>query len=248
MTAGSTRLVTVVFDAAEPPGLARWWSARLGWPVTFEDADESVLEISADSPVGRVPAVSFCLVTDSKPGKNRVHLDLASQSPEDMREQVDAALAAGAVRVDVGQNDVPWEVLADPEGNEFCILEPRAEYLARGALAAIVMDCADPAAIAPFWVRAAGWPVGYSDDEMVSLRNPEGTLPDLDLLRVPESKQAKNRLHLDVAPGPDADLDSEVEALVGLGARPVDVGQSADVTWRVLADPEGNEFCVLRPR
>jgi hypothetical protein len=245
---GTTRLVSVVIDAQDPGRLARWWSDRLGWPVTEEDDDETVVEQSAESPIGLVPALSFVLVRDGKSGKDRVHLDLASKSVQDQQAQVDAALAAGARRADIGQGDVPWDVLEDPEGNEFCILEPRDAYAGRGPLAAIVVDCDDPAKLAEFWIQAAGWPIGYADDEMTSLHNPAGTLPDLDLLHVPEAKRVKNRLHLDVAPTAGADLEAETQRLISLGATPADVGQGPDVTWRVLADPEGNEFCVLRPR
>jgi hypothetical protein len=245
---GTTRLVSVVVDAEDPAQLAGWWSQRLGWPITYSDADEIVLEPSADVSIGEVPALLFLRVPEGKTGKNRVHLDLASQSDADQREQVAAALAAGAQPVDVGQGDVLWDVLTDPEGNEFCILEPREIYSGRGPLAAIVMDCAEPTAIAPFWAQATGWQIADGDDEYTSLHNPAGTLPDLDLLRVPEAKQVKNRQHLDVAPIEGAYFDAEVNHLVELGARPVDIGQGTEVSWRVLADPEGNEFCVLRPR
>jgi len=245
---GTTRLVSVVIDANDPGRLARWWADRLGWPVTAESGGEVVVEPSAESPLGLVPALLFLPVPEGKTGKDRLHLDLASKSVQDQQAQVEAALAAGARRVDVGQGDVPWEVLEDPEGNEFCILEPRDAYAGRGPLAAIVIDCAEPAKLAEFWVQAAGWPIGYADDEMTSLHNPAGTLPDLDLLQVPEGKQVKNRLHLDVAPTVGADLDAETRWLIDLGATPADVGQGPDVTWRVLSDPEGNEFCVLRPR
>jgi hypothetical protein len=82
------------------------------------------------------------------------------------------------------------------------------------------------------------------------MRRPGGRPPDLDLVLVPvtDRKAGKNRVHLDVAPHPGDDQAAEVERLVALGARPADVGQGPDVTWVVLADPEGNEFCVLTPR
>ena len=82
----------------------------------------------------------------------------------------------------------------------------------------------------------------------MSLYRPGGQPPDLDLVRVPDRRKVKNRVHLDVAPWSDDDRDAEAARLVGLGARMIDVGQGPEVTWRVLADPEGDEFCVLRPR
>jgi hypothetical protein len=163
---------------------------------------------------------------------------------------VDRLLAAGASRVDVGQADVPWVVLADPEGNELCVLEPREEHAGSGPLAAVVVDAADPAGLAPFWAAASGWPQDDRDDGVVSFRPPGAAGPALELVLVPvtDRKVAKNRVHVDVAPFAGDDHAAEVARLVALGAHPVDVGQGPDVTWEVLADPEGNELCVLSPR
>jgi len=113
---------------------------------------------------------------------------------------------------------------------------------------AISVDAADPAAQARWWADAIGWRVTYeSDDEFVlepPAGSPEGGVaPDILFLKVPESKAVKNRLHFDLRP---ADQAAEVARFEALGARRVDVGQSADVTWVVLADREGNEFCILR--
>ena len=99
----------------------------------------------------------FVPVPEPKTGKNRVHLDLASSSAEDQAAQVRRLLDLGATRVDIGQGDVPWQVLADPEGNEFCVLEPRPVYADTGPVAAVVVDSADPVAQARFWSRAADW-------------------------------------------------------------------------------------------
>ncbi len=239
----ATRLWSVVFDAADPLTLGRWWSTALGWPVTFEAADE----VEVSSGIDGVPSLVFGTAADTKVGKNRVHLDLASDSPEAMTATVQRLLAAGASTVEIGQSGVPWVVLADPEGNELCVLEPRDRYRGIGALAAIVVDAADPAGLADFWEQAAGWSIGSRSDDGVSLYRPGGHPPDLDLVRVPGPKAVKNRVHLDVAPWPDDDRDTEAARLVGLGATMIDVGQG-EVTWRVLADPEGNELCVLRPR
>ena len=112
----------------------------------------------------------------------------------------------------------------------------------------VCVDSTDPQRIAPFWARALGWRTTHdSPDEVVlepAAGSPEdGVSPDLLFLRVPESKTLKNRLHIDLRPDDQA---AEVDRLVSLGARRVSVGQGEDVTWVVLADPDGNEFCVLR--
>ena len=111
----------------------------------------------------------------------------------------------------------------------------------------VCVDCADPGRVATFWQQALGWRRTHETDSEIVLEPPagspeDGVSPDLLFLRVPEAKAAKNRLHLDLRP---VDQAAEVARLESLGARRVDVGQQ-DVSWVVMADPEGNEFCVLR--
>lgn len=113
---------------------------------------------------------------------------------------------------------------------------------------ALDIDCHDPAALATFWQQALGWRVTYESDDEWVLEPPagsaqDGVAPDLLFLKVPDEKAVKNRLHLDLRP---EDQGAEVKRLVDLGARHVDIGQG-EHSWVVLADPEGNEFCVLRP-
>jgi predicted enzyme related to lactoylglutathione lyase len=243
-----TRAVHLVVDAADPSSLAAFWAAALGWEVADDEPDEMVVEPAGfDYPgPGALPLV-FVPVQDKKAGKNRVHLDLSSTSLEDQTAQIDRVLALGAARTDIGQGDVPWEVLADPEGNEFCILEPRDVYMDARPVAAIVLDCAHADALAPFWAAATGWDVHKTLPHFASLRSPGGTGPFLELLQVPDAKTVKNRLHVDVAPLEDGDTEAEVRRLEAAGAARADVGQG-EVSWVVLTDPEGNEFCVLSPR
>jgi predicted enzyme related to lactoylglutathione lyase len=108
----------------------------------------------------------------------------------------------------------------------------------------IVVDCADPAAQARFWAEVLGHQVIYSDPDEVVVAKDENTYPGLVFVPVPEGKTVKNRLHIDLNPD---DQQAEVERLTGLGARQIDIGQG-EVTWVVMTDPEGNEFCVLRAR
>jgi predicted enzyme related to lactoylglutathione lyase len=112
----------------------------------------------------------------------------------------------------------------------------------------LCIDSGDPDALARFWAGVLGWRRTHEEADEVVLEPPEGSAedgvaPDLLFLRVPEAKTVKNRLHLDLRPD---DQDGEVARIEALGARRVSVGQGADATWVVLADPEGNEFCVLR--
>ncbi|MFL6139490.1 MAG: VOC family protein [Frankiaceae bacterium] len=239
-----TKLESVVIDAADPPALAAFWAAALGWEIASQSQEETVVE-----PPGSTPGISLVLVsvTDRKEAKNRLHLDLASTSAADQAAIVDRLRGLGATPVDVGQRDVPWVVLADPEGNELCVLDPRPEYERCGAVAAVVLDVDDPHRLAPFWSAATGWPVARTGEGFASLRPPDRDGPWLELIHVDDPKRGKNRLHLDVAPPPEDDQAAEVERLLALGATRADVGQG-DVRWVVLADPEGNELCVLTPR
>jgi predicted enzyme related to lactoylglutathione lyase len=243
-----TRAVHVVVDSASPSRLGAFWASALGWVIASDDPDEvAVCPAGFDYPGPAALPLIFVPVNDPKTTKNRVHLDLSTISAQQQAAEVERLLGLGAVRVDIGQGQVPWEVLADPEGNEFCLLEPRPVYLDAGPVAAILIDSADPETAARFWAAATGWVPHESDADFASLREPGGSGPFLELLRVPEAKTVKNRLHVDVAPLPGGDVQAEARRLAEAGAVRIDVGQG-QVSWEVLADPEGNEFCVLSPR
>jgi predicted enzyme related to lactoylglutathione lyase len=109
----------------------------------------------------------------------------------------------------------------------------------------LVIHSRDPRALARFWAAALGQRILSEDDEEVMVGADEHAYPGLCFLTAAGPKTVQNRLHIDLAPD---DQDAEVKRLIELGASPADVGQGDDVSWVVLADPEGNEFCVLRPR
>ncbi len=119
------------------------------------------------------------------------------------------------------------------------------------SLQCITVDAIDPQALAKFWAEALGWSTGQDVNENEvwierELDDPRQTgFPDILFLKNPDAKKVKNRLHLDLRP---ADQAAEVARLETLGAKQIDIGQSAEptCTWVVMADPEGNEFCVLR--
>lgn len=114
-------------------------------------------------------------------------------------------------------------------------------------ITSLAIDCTDAELLAAFWTDVLGWRVVERDDEGVSIGPDDGALWGIDFLRVPDGpKTGKNRLHLDLN-ATDRDQDAELARLLELGATPVDIGQQ-DVSWHVLADPEGNEFCLLRRR
>jgi predicted enzyme related to lactoylglutathione lyase len=105
----------------------------------------------------------------------------------------------------------------------------------------ICIDAHDIDELAGWWATVLGWPKATTDDGDIALRAPAGCGPDWLFLAVPDAKTVKNRIHFDFTPD---DQQAEVDRVVGLGARHVDIGQG-DESWVVLADPEGNEFCIL---
>ncbi|MGW7069317.1 VOC family protein [Streptomyces sp. NPDC054855] len=111
----------IVIDAHDLPALARFWAEALGWRILSEREREIVIGPAENAPVG----ICFMPVTDGKVVKNRLHLDLTSDA-EDREAEIDRLLALGARRAEVGQSgEESWTVLADPEGNEFCVVRPK---------------------------------------------------------------------------------------------------------------------------
>ena len=111
--------------------------------------------------------------------------------------------------------------------------------------AAICVDSTDPEPLAEFWCAALGWAVVAREEDGLSIGPADGNGPQIDFFCVPEVKAGKNRVHIDVRA--EGAAEPELERLLALGARQVDIGQDSDVSWTVLADPEGNEFCLLAP-
>ena len=108
----------------------------------------------------------------------------------------------------------------------------------------VVVHAEDPAALGQWWADALGWVVVYTSDDEFEIRPAPDRMPGMDFVRIEESKKSKSRLHLDFRPD---DQDAEVARMLAHGAQRVDIGQG-EQSWVVLADPEGNEFCILGPR
>jgi predicted enzyme related to lactoylglutathione lyase len=230
-------LVALCVDANDPPRLARFWAGVLGWATT----DDGVEPLPSDDTGFRI---GFEASQARKTEQNRMHFDLTSTSDEDQQRTVARSLALGARHIDVGQ--LPAErhvVLADPEGNEFCVIEPGNDFLADcGFVGALACDGAQD--VGYFWSHALGWPLVWDQDQETAIRSPHGG-PKISWGGPPlKPRTAKNRLHFDVAASADGDQRTEVARLLSLGATRVDIGQG-DVDRVVLADPDGNEFCVL---
>jgi len=115
----TARLTTIVFDAHEPQNLAAFWAAVLGWVANEPETDGSVAVVPTDDIESHI--LLFSPTVDAKVTKNRVHLDV-NPVEVDQAAELERLVDLGAVAIDIGQGEQTWHVLADPEGNEFCLL------------------------------------------------------------------------------------------------------------------------------
>jgi Glyoxalase-like domain len=221
------RFVKICLDAVSPAVEGRFWAAALGltWqPDRTEEPDpEGGVFATSRDPVLRIKKVP-----EPKAAKNRVHLDIYAA------ELADLEALGGSVMLPEG-DDRRWTVMADAEGGEFCafVREPVPQPRLHG----LVVDCADPVALAAWWVDVLGGVLikqagGYATADEVP-----GMSFTFDFVPVPEPKTAKNRVHWDIA-APD------LAPLLDAGARLLR-GPTEQDAFSVLADPEGNEFCVF---
>ena len=225
-------LVGISWDALEPEHLARFWSALLGRTLS----DTSVIPDG-----GSGFRIEFVASSRMKAGQNRIHLDLTSSSDEDQAAMVERALRLGGSHADVGQRaDEPHVVLADPEGNEFCVIEAGNRFLADTDLIGAV-NCDGTRALGHFWSAALAWPLVWDQDQETAIQSPHGgskvtwsgppLMPRVD----------RDRLRLVVSPV-RAEVAGEVERLVRLGAA---LAGPRPERGTLLTDPDGNEFLVV---
>ena len=232
-------LVALCFAANDPFRLADFWGGVLSWEATEDHGSVSLLP--SDDTGFRI---RFLPTKARKSGQNRLHLDLTSESMHDQQRTVARALELGAGHVDIGQRpEEKHVVLADPEGNEFCVIEPGNQFLADcGFIGAVA--CEGSQQVGYFWSEALGWPLVWDQDEETAIRSQHGG-PKITWGGPPlNPKTGKNRLHFDIAPCERGHQQTEVDRLIALGATRIDIDQG-DVGWVVMADPDGNEFCVL---
>jgi hypothetical protein len=236
------RLDALCIDAGDPHTLASFWAGVLSREVVDDESGVGLLP--SDDTEFRI---RFLPTRYPRLAPNQMHFDLTSSSLEDQRLTVARALSLGARHLDIGQgSDANHVVLADPEGNEFCVIQPGNEFLAGcGFIGALAGEGSPEAGY--FWSDALGWPLVWDQDQETAIQSPRGGAkitwggPPL------KPKTGKYRLHFDLAPLVDGEHQKEVERLVALGATPIDIGQG-DVSWVVMADPDGHEFCVLAPQ
>src|SRR3954452_22623475 len=226
----SSHLVALSLDANDPLRLARFWAGVLGWELA-DESDDGVALLPSDDTGFRI---RFLPTEERKTGQNRMHLDLTSTSLEDQQETVARSLRLGARHIDVGQRPEEGHVvLADPEGNEFCVIEPGNDFLADcGFIGALACDGSQE--VGYFWSQALGWPLVWDQDQETAIRSPRGG-PKITWGGEPAPEQpVRNRLRFELA----VDDDVDVDRLISLGASRLVPGDLR------LADPDGNEFWV----
>jgi predicted enzyme related to lactoylglutathione lyase len=236
-------LYALGFDAGDPSALASFWAGVLGWDPVDDDGGGVAL-VPADDTGFRL---RFEPTDQPKVGRNRMHVDLTSTSLEAQQRTVARAMELGGRHYNVGQ--LPEEghvVLADPEDNEFCVIEPGNDFLADcGFIGAL--SCDGSQQVGYFWSEALGWPLVWDRDEETAIRSPHGG-PKITWGGPPvEPKTGTNRLRFELAPRAGREQRAEVDRLVSLGATRLDTGRG-DADRITMADPDGNEFCVLTPR
>jgi predicted enzyme related to lactoylglutathione lyase len=239
----TAHLVALCVDANDPGRLARFWSGVLGREMADDPHGDVALLPGEDTGF----RICFRPTQAPKVGPNQIHLHLTSTTLEDQQSTVDRALRLGGRHLDVGQKPEEGHVvLADPEGNEFCVIEPGNSFLAGcGFLGELACDGSQE--VGYFWSEALGWPLVWDQDQETAIQSPRGGTKIAWGGPPVAPKTGRNRLHFDLAPPADGDLDEEVARLRALGATRVDSGQGEGS--RVdMADPDGNEFCVLTPR
>ena len=230
-------------DANDPPGLARFWAGVLGWEMA-DDPEDGIALLPTDDTGFRI---RFLPTQEQKAGQNQLHFHLTSTSLEDQQQTVARSLGLGARHIDIGQRPEEGHVvLADPEGDEFCVIEAGNNFLADCGFFA-ELACEGSQEVGYFWSQALGWPLVWDQDQETSIRSPNGG-PKISWGGPPLMlKTGKYRMHFDLAPPVHGDQQAEVDRLVSLGATRIDIGQG-EVSWVVMADPDGHEFCVLTPR
>jgi catechol 2,3-dioxygenase-like lactoylglutathione lyase family enzyme len=236
-------LENVVVDAVDPRRLGEFWEAVLGCERLTDEPNGFETRLAIEG--GPVLDLCFQRVPDPPFEQPRLHLDLLGGANQ--AQEVERLLELGARHLDIGQHDVPWVVLADPEGNPCCVMEEREAYVDTGPIAALPLDSADPKRDAEFWSRLTGW----TDAPGVaprSLRHPSMRGPLLELCheRAPKGT-SKNRLHLDIRLETGDDPDEVAAKIAESGGREF-YPDWGELPWRLYTDPSGNEFCVLPAR
>ncbi|NRQ49899.1 VOC family protein [Aeromicrobium stalagmiti] len=215
-------------DANDVPAIQGFWARVLHLESEFFDDDGSAVLRGAR------PGQTIWInpVPEPRTVKNRVHLDVVAASLEPFADLEQLSR----------DGELPWTVFADPEGNQLCVF---VQHDRPPGLKDVGVDCVDPPALATWWAGLWGGELGHDPDGDYSFIDaiPGAPVDSFDFAPVPEPRKVKNRLHWDVVLADGATVADLVAAGATLLAEPTD-----DTRWTVMADPEGNEFCVFAQR
>ena len=234
-------LAALCFDAQDPSAVGRFWAAVLQRRLA-DDVDGTILlpNIATEFPIRFRPA------DQPRTTRNRFHFDLTSSSLDDQQRIVALARDNGATDLDVGQTATETHVvLADPEGNEFCVIEPGNNFLAdTAAIGGLAGDGTQR--VGYFWRDAVEWPLVWDQDEETAIQSPLGGTKITWGGPPVAAKAGVARLRFELSV-PDGDLETAADRLLQLGASRLstDAPRPHDVVGGVvLADPDGNEFSL----
>jgi predicted enzyme related to lactoylglutathione lyase len=239
----TVRLVALALDTQDPERVARFWSHALGWTATSTG--------NGDVEVTPTDVTTFTIVVRlggaAKTGQNRVHFDLTTSSENDQDATVTDLLALGGAHVDIGQSpEEDHVVLADPDGNELCVIAPGNNFLA-GCPRLGAVNCDGTSALGHFWSEALGWPLVWDQDEETAIQAPDGTGPKITWSGPPlMSRTGPERIHFHLSPQPDVTADDAAGHLLALGAHRARHRANCPGTVAFI-DVDGNPFCLITP-
>jgi hypothetical protein len=231
----TSRRLVIAFDAHDQASLAHFWAGMLDRRVV-QEAGGALLP-GGETQVG----LRFVPGSGEKPGPNRMHLHLTSTDLADQERTVETALKLGARHIDVGQRpEEEHVVLADPEGNEFCVIEPGNAFLAGCGLLG-ELACDGNREVGLFWSDALGWPLVWDQDQETAIQSPGGGTKIAWGGPPVAPKVGRNRQRFELVTV-DGEQSAEVDRVVALGATRLEVDAHGAVA---LADPDGNEFSLI---
>ena len=237
----AVELLSLVIRSSSPTVLAQFWAQALRWDVS-ELVSAHVALIPPDPTSFRF---EFRSGADAKVDQNPIHFDLTSASTDDQNSSVAALVLNGARPADVGQvGDEGHVVLADLEGNEFCVIEPGNQFLASCPRLGAV-NCDGTKELGYFFSAILGWPLVWDKDEETAIQSPTGDGPKITWSGPPlKPKSRRERIHFHVRPAAGTSTDAAVTELLRLGATHSDDGRQECADTVRLVDVDGNELCL----
>jgi hypothetical protein len=237
----TVRLVALSLSAAVPHDLARFWAHALRWNA--RGIGGGAVEL-----VPRDPTSFHLLIRPDeveKVGQNRIHFDLTTTTLNDQTTTVAELLQIGGTHIDIGQDPSETHVvLADPDGNEFCIIDPNSRFLASCPRLGAV-NCDGTYALGQFWSAALAWPLVWDHEQETAIQAPDGTGPKITWSGPPlMPRPGVERFHFHIAPATGTNPSMALEHLLALGATQPDIARACPGAT-VLHDVDDNTFCLF---